>query len=248
MRCALRLRSALTCAHPASLLIALGSANACVHTEGKPPIRPVGAATPPQEKQRSALIPTTPTDLLVTSGSIEPLGTSRFAIRHESLRAQLRTTSCMRAELSFVYRGATARQTALASGELRRQIGIKLRGRDPCNVIYVMWHLSPIPALQVSVKYNPGQSEHAQCGDRGYHFVQPVWSASTDLVVRERERYTLSVQIEDACLRVWVNHLVSWVGGLPWQAVAIDGPTGIRSDNGEFDVEEFACEPGVAAH
>ena len=83
------------------------------------------------------------------------------------------------AELAFVYRGPSREETRLASGELRRQIGLKLRARDTCNVVYVMWQLEPEPRILVSMKRNPGLSTHAGCGAGGYVTLEPRARVST---------------------------------------------------------------------
>ncbi|MEA2752645.1 MAG: hypothetical protein QOI41_6788, partial [Myxococcales bacterium] len=56
------------------------------------------------------------------------------------------------AELAFVYRGPSVSTAPLANGELRRQIGLKLRAQDTCNVVYVMWHVERSPGAFVSVR------------------------------------------------------------------------------------------------
>src|SRR5690606_21988292 len=109
----------------------------------------------------------------VTSGEIESVTDGGFSNRSPTLRAWLGRSPRSAAELDFVYHGPTASDAPLASGELRRQIGLELRAQDSCNVLYVMWHISPEPGLVVSVKSNPGQTRHAECGARGYSFLQP---------------------------------------------------------------------------
>jgi hypothetical protein len=50
----------------------------------------------------------------------------------------------------------------LASGELRRQIGLKLQAEDTCNLIYAIWHIEPDAMVAVSVKRNAGMHTHEQ--------------------------------------------------------------------------------------
>ena len=65
----------------------------------------------------------------------------------------------------------------LASGEMRRQFGLKLRAEDACNLVYAMWRIEPESKLVVSVKSNPGQHTSAQCGNRGYQNIKPLHSS-----------------------------------------------------------------------
>ncbi len=140
------------------------------------------------------------------------------------------------AEMTFVYRGPSRESAPLASGELRRQIGLKLRAQDSCNVVYVMWHIAPTSGIHVSVKSNSGRSTHAQCADRGYLNIQPIWRRGVS-AIRIGIRRTLAAHIDGTRLVVTVDDAPVWEGALPSSAFAFDGPVGIRSDNGEFEVE-----------
>jgi hypothetical protein len=140
-----------------------------------------------------------------------------------------------------VYQGPTHGDAPLASGELRRQIGLKLRARDGCNVVYVMWHIEPSPGIVVSVKSNPGQSRHAECGDRGYSFLEPT-SSKPVAPIAPGQSHVLATEIRGRVLLVKTDGQQSWQGELPPAALEFDGPVGVRSDNGEFSVELRAEE------
>jgi hypothetical protein len=152
------------------------------------------------------------------------------------MRAVMAGDTSSAAELSFTYRGPSAETAPLASGELRRQIGIKLRAQDTCNVVYVMWHVEPLPGIAVSVKRNPGASTHLACRDGGYLNLRPATSSPAPLL-RPGEKHTLLAAIDGETLRVSADGAVVWTGLLPRDAFAFDGPAGIRSDNGIFDFE-----------
>lgn len=190
----------------------------------------VRADTPPSS---AALAPVDAGDLVVTSGAIESEGDGRFSNRSPTLRAWLGRAPRAAAELEFVYRGPTASDAPLASGELRRQIGLELRARDSCNVVYVMWHIAPAAGLVVSLKSNPGQSRHAECRDRGYSFLQPITSDPAPRVEPGRV-HVLGAAIRGRRLHVSTDGRESWVGELPLAAFEFDGPVGLRSDNAEF--------------
>src|SRR6266700_3617256 len=68
-------------------------------------------------------------ELCVTKGAI-----AGGAIAEPTVRAFARGTSGDAAQISFKYGGESEGARALESGELRRQVGLKLRAADSCNV------------------------------------------------------------------------------------------------------------------
>jgi len=189
-----------------------------------------------------SLIAADPADLVSVSGRIAKTGPTSFSIRSQSVRMDLGREPRGAVQIDFVYRGLGAHDEPLASGELRRQIGLKLRARDTCNVVYVMWHIEP---SHVSVKSNPGQNQHTQCRDRGYVNVTPTSIPTEIAAIRVGERHTLRAAIVGDELHVVADDVLSWVGRLPPQAFDFDGPVGIRSDNADFDVELRASRRAV---
>jgi hypothetical protein len=141
--------------------------------------------------------------------------------------------------VAFTYQGPSQLTVPLASGELRRQIGLKLRAQNTCNVVYVMWHVAPTGGVYASVKSNPGQSTHAACGDRGYINLKPTWQAQV-APIQPGEPRSLSASIDDDVLRVSVDGVPAWEGTLPAVSMALEGPIGVRSDNGDFDLTLLA--------
>ncbi|HSP77813.1 MAG TPA: hypothetical protein VLQ93_04755, partial [Myxococcaceae bacterium] len=104
----------------------------------------------------------------VTLGELEPGVEGRLRITKPKVRAVVPAARARVAELRFTYLGATREVAPLRSGELRRQVGLKLRAQDGCNVVYVMWRIAPKAGVVVSVKHNPGKHRHAECGNGGY--------------------------------------------------------------------------------
>lgn len=147
------------------------------------------------------------------------------------------------ASLELVYRGDTADTRALASGATRRQVGLKLRARDSCNVIYVMWRLDPTPMLEVSIKLNPGMARHAECGALGYTKVHATKSWPVP-VLAPGDRHVLRAAIDGDDLAAFIDEQVAWRGTLPAAARSLVGPAGIRSDNLAFDLVAFAAPDG----
>ena len=143
------------------------------------------------------------------------------------------------AELRFVYGGPSRVQLPLQSGELRRQVGLKLRARDGCNVIYVMWRILPREEVVVSVKSNPGLQRSDDCGNGGYQTVRPVERGALPVLV-PGVRHSLRAELRGVALKVWVDGTTAWEGVLPAEALAFDGPVGLRTDNGRFELELHA--------
>ena len=221
-----------------------------------PPAAPSLVAVPPPPPAPmlvpESLAPIAPGELVVTAGSILPAqgaepgreGPPAFSIREPTLRAWVGRTPRSAVEMEFVYRGGTVEAAPLASGQLRRQIGVELRAQDSCNVVYVMWHVEPERGIVVSVKSNPGQSRHRECGDRGYTVLTPEQVHPVP-PVRKGERHLLAAMLSDRELVVSVDNVRTWVGRLPPAALGFDGPVGIRSDNGQFDVRLWARRPAL---
>lgn len=178
----------------------------------------------------------TPADLEVQSGQIEALPASELRLRSAMTRAVLARRDAVALELSFVYRGPTRERVALASGELRRQIGLKLRAQDTCNVIYAMWHIAPSQGVHVSVKTNPGQSTHAQCHDAGYVTLAPDFALPALAPIVEGQPRHMAAEIRGDRLDLWIDGALTWSGRLPPEALQLQGPFGLRSDNAAFDV------------
>jgi hypothetical protein len=151
------------------------------------------------------------------------------------------------AQLTFTYRGETEDAAALASGDIRRQIGLKLRAANSCNVVYVMWRLDPRPALDVSVKANPGMTAHEQCGANGYTKVKPYKKPYVP-AFEFGQTHTLRAEIIGDELHAWVDGKLLWQGRLPDAARSIQGPAGLRSDNVKFDLVELAAPHGEGAN
>jgi hypothetical protein len=205
-------------------------------TPGKPP----RAEEPPRRVE--------PKRMKVTQGAMEPLSDGRLLIEAPKVRAVLSTPETPRpqaamtserarvAELRFTYLGATREQVPLRSGEMRRQVGLKLRAQDGCNVVYVMWRLEPKAGLVVSVKHNPGMHRSDDCGNGGYETVRPSRKSPVPELA-PGEGHTLRAEFQGAKLMVKVDDQPVWEGTLPAEALTFDGPVGLRTDNGRFQVE-----------
>lgn len=177
--------------------------------------------------------------LCVTHGEL-----ANGAVAVPTLRGVALGASGDAAQLTFTYRGESADSRALASGDLRRQIGLKLRAQNSCNVIYVMWRLPDRPGappkLDVSVKRNPRATTHEDCGAHGYTKVRP-YKKIPALAFERGTTHTLRAEIVGDELSAWIDGTLRWQGRLPDEARSLTGPAGLRSDNVQFDLVELAA-------
>ena len=182
--------------------------------------------------------------LCVTKGSAAIGG----KVTEPTMRAVAKGSLGESAALTFKYDGDTESVRELAGGQARRQIGLKLRAQDGCNLVYVMWRLDPKPKLDISVKLNPGKKTHKECGADGYVKVKPAKGKLPGVpVLAIGDVRTLKAEIIGDELTVWIDELISWRGNLPEAARALDGPAGIRSDNFAFELVSFSAPSGPAA-
>jgi hypothetical protein len=174
--------------------------------------------------------------LCVTNGSVSALSGGRLEVDTPSSRAIVTAggdnAADQSAEIRFQYLGPTQDTKPLASGELRRQIGLKLRAADTCNLVYVMWRIEPESRVVVSIKRNPAMHTHEQCGTRGYINFRPQ-GGTQPAPMHPGERHTLRAELHGRDLTVTADGAAAWqgtLGTLPLPA----GPAGFRTDNGRF--------------
>jgi hypothetical protein len=178
-----------------------------------------------------------PAALCVTKGQAS-VTRDRLTIA-ESMRGFVPGAEGDAASLDFVYAGPTDERSALASGDVRSQLGLKLRAADSCNVVYVMWRIAPKPELVVQVKRNPGQTTHAECGAEGYTRIKPTRRAPVRAPA-VGSTHTLAAAIVGDRLTAWVDRAIAWEGVLPPSARELAGPAGLRADNVRADVAVLA--------
>ena len=184
----------------------------------------------------------------VTKGRLAGTDGAKGRVTEPKFRAVAPGSDGNAAELRFVYQGPTAEATALASGEVRRQLGIKLRAENGCNLLYVMWRFEPKSQVVVSIKSNPGQRLHRECGARGYRNLKARTAAAMAAVPAPQpgSAHALKAVLAGTMLRVWLDHALVWEGDVGAEGLASTGPAGLRSDNVRFDAE-LQARPGPAA-
>jgi hypothetical protein len=188
-----------------------------------------------------------PAKLCVTEGAIVPGSDARFTVDVPKMRAYLTAPSTQDVQASFTYLGPTKAEKALASGEMRRQFGLKLHAQDACNLVYVMWRIAPESKLVVSVKSNPSQHSSAECGNRGYQNVKPALSVPLP-ALQPGASHTLRAETSGSHLNVFADDKLVWEGEVDSQAAGLVGPVGIRSDNAKLEIELRAGGWAHGAH
>jgi hypothetical protein len=166
------------------------------------------------------------------------LDDSSFAVRASKLRAVQTDSAGDRASLRFRYEGTSSERSELKSGAVREQLGLKLRARDSCNLVYIMWRFQPEARLVVSVKENASEATHAECENRGYTNLRPREQRAPAPVAAGAE-YELTARIEGDTLSAWINGQLVWRGQLPASALQLSGPAGFRSDNVQWTLLDF---------
>ena len=190
----------------------------------------------------SDLVRVGPEDLRVTEGKVVPGPDGLLRIEDSKVRAVVRRPTGPSAELRFVYLGPSAEQKPLSSGEMRSQIGLKLRAEDGCNLLYAMWRIAPKPGLVVSLKRNPGMHASGDCGNGGYTNLK-ARRGTRVAAFQPGERHALRAEQRGEELRVLVDGAPAWEGTLPPDALSLRGPSGFRSDNVRSDLELFVSAP-----
>jgi hypothetical protein len=180
-------------------------------------------------------------NLCVTEGAIEELPGRGLSVTVPKMRAYLNAFTPQLVEAQFTYLGSTGNEARLGSGELRRQFGLKLRAQDACNLVYAMWRIEPESRLVVSIKSNPGEHTSTQCGNRGYRNIKPRRNARVP-VLRSGDVHILRAEMNGEEMKVFADNALVWEGSLGPDALAFDGPVGIRSDNARLQIELRAAK------
>jgi hypothetical protein len=214
---------------PAGLLtvaLAAGAATLCACDRAS-------VAAEPRPAPSSSLGPALgAADLCVTSGALHGEG-GELSVESPEFRAVAARPGDTDAELRFTYLGPTTKVAPLGSGRVRTQIGLKLRAKDACNLVYAMWRIDPGPEVVVQVKRNPSQRTSAECTNHGYRTVEPVRTKPVGSVT-PGSTHVLRAAIHGSSLDVWVDGALAWQGPLGDDVLDLDGPVGVRSDNARF--------------
>ncbi|RKH73672.1 hypothetical protein D7W81_03190 [Corallococcus aberystwythensis] len=224
-----------------ALLLSHGACN----STRKPMDSPVSSSTralrADPSPSKNSLAPVTRRQLHVTEGQLvnlqeEARDGTRFAIEVPRQRAVVPETTGDEAELRFTWLGSTDPVIPLASGRHREQVGLKLRARDGCNALYAMWRIAPSAGIVVQFKSNPDDHESGECGNAGYSTVQPRVMEPLDKL-SPGEPHVLRARIDADVLTVYADGQRVWEGLLPADALRLEGPAGMRTDNARVRFE-----------
>lgn len=208
-----------------------------------PDRRPEGveppAPSPPPPVAGSRPVP--PRELCVTSGALVPASGSAWLSTQPSLRAMAPASFGRHAALKFRYLGPTSLHKRLRSGRMREQIGLKLLSQNTCNLLYVMWRLRPEPSVVASIKRNPKQSRHRECGNRGYENLRPFWRAPATLP-EVGSVHELSASIRGDELAVHIDGNAVLRARVEEHLLPRGGSSGLRGDNVRFELLGFQAD------
>lgn len=152
--------------------------------------------------------------------------------------------------LKFQYQGESLNDKPLASGVIRRQIGMKLANANPCNLLYIMWEMEPVKRISVFLKSNPGQDTSSECGVNGYTRLDSdeQYDTSNLEYAEDHETHRLMAHLTplrnsydktvNDYLHFQLNVFADFeqvfsktIYNLPLE---VRGPAGLRTDNGSF--------------
>lgn len=190
------------------------------------------------------MVPVPRDKLCITEGSLKELKDSRLAVDVSKMRAVVAAATPQVAEARLEYLGPTHDQSALGSGEQRRQFALKLRAQDGCNLVYASWRIEPKSELVVSIKRNPGIHSSSQCGNHGYRNIKPSHSSPVPKL-KKGDSHSFLAEMDGSKLRVSIDDKLVWEGDLGPEALEFDGPVGVRTDNGRFEFEFLTGELGA---
>jgi hypothetical protein len=174
--------------------------------------------------------------LCITEGAIEELPGQRLSVDVPKMRAYVNRWTSQIIAAQFTYLGPTRTESKLGSGQTRVQFGFKLRAQDPCNLVYAMWRIEPESKLVVSIKANPGQATSAQCGNQGYRNIKSLHHSPLP-TLRPGDKHMFRVEMSGEQVSVFVDGALVWDGKVGREALRLDGPVGIRSDNAKLQFE-----------
>lgn len=164
-----------------------------------------------------------------------------MSVNVPKMRAYVTQWTAQSVEVRFTYLGGTSKESALGSGTIRRQFGLKLHAQDPCNLVYAMWRIDPESKLVVSVKRNPNAHTGRECGNHGYENIKPRKATAVPRL-QPGQSHTLRAEMKKDELRVFADNHEVWEGSVGPDAAGLEGPLGIRSDNARLDFEFMARE------
>jgi hypothetical protein len=192
-------------------------------------------------------IDTPRSDLRVSLGRIAQTKSGYLTVLGPKERAVRTSGEHSNAVLQFRYRGPSEKTSLLDSGSFVRQIGLKMRAMNTCNLLYVMWRIKPTEEIYVAIKRNPGKSKYKECLSRGYLQLGRVPLKPLGITAATHKAHRLGASVTETDGRytctVTIDGRRVWAGKIDAKNISdIMGPVGIRSDNGSFIFKLFVAD------
>jgi hypothetical protein len=192
-------------------------------------------------------IDTPRSDLRVSLGRISQTKSGYLTVLGPKERAVRTSGEHSNAVLQFRYRGPSETISLLDSGALVRQIGLKMRAMDTCNLLYVMWRIKPTEEIYIAIKRNPGESKYKECLSRGYLQLARVPLKPLGITAATQKEHRLGASVTETDGRytctVTIDGRRVWSDKIDAKHISdIKGPVGIRSDNGSFIFKLFVTD------
>lgn len=153
------------------------------------------------------------------------------------MRAQAPAFTRQTCGLVFQYNGPAEGASGFASGAAYKQVCLKLRNQNACNLLYVIWRLDARQVM-VQVKTNLSMVFSSQCGADGYRTLTPAFTAPTKAL--SLEWHEMIAQCDGDWLNVLTDNEVVWRGHLTSDVMSLTGGVGVRSDNISMRFRVFA--------
>ena len=190
-------------------------------------------------------------DLRVSLGTISQTKSGFLTVVGPKERAVRTTGNHSKALLQFRYRGPSEKTAPLDSGAVIQQIGLKMRAMNTCNLLYIMWRIKPTEEIYIAIKRNPGQITYEDCHANGYTVLDRVPLKPLGITATTQKTHRLGASVTETAGRyageVTIDGRRVWTGNIDAKLISqINGPVGIRSDNGSFIFKLFVtdAEPG----
>ena len=207
------------------------------------PVNPSVGENKPEEQP----IDTPRSDLRVSLGRISQTKSGYLTVVGPKERAVRTSGEHSNAVLQFRYRGPSETISLLDSGSFVRQIGLKMRAMNTCNLLYVMWRIKPTEEIYIAIKRNPGKSKYKECLSRGYLQLGRVPLKPLGITAATQKAHRLGASVTETDGRytcaVTIDGRRVWSDKIDAKHISdIKGPVGIRSDNGSFIFKLFVTD------
>jgi hypothetical protein len=198
----------------------------------------------PLDTRRSDLRVSLGTISQTKSGYLTVVGPKERAVRTSGMHSE--------ALLQFRYRGPSEKTAPLDSGAVIQQIGLKMRAMNTCNLLYIMWRIKPTEEIYIAIKRNPGKLTYEDCHANGYVVLDRVPLKPLGITATTQTTHRLGASVTETAGRyageVTIDGRRIWSRGIDAKLIShINGPVGIRSDNGSFIFKLFVTDVGSSS-